>query len=199
MWAAWNILMEQVREKTPHFVPAVVEDAKVIISSQLGEPYRFRNRFDALFQVLKLAWQNDAFFALICYRAQARLDVLNVPVLPRIAHKLAMSTAQVCIGRTVIMHPGVVLGHGQVVIQGFTEIHPGVAIGPWASIGIRKGDFRGPTIERDVQVGTHTSLLGHFTVQRGATIAAGAVVLGDVPANATVAGVPAKVVSGGPA
>ena len=32
-----------------------------------------------------------------------------------------------CIGRTVVMHPGVYLGHGQVVVDGFVEIHSGAA------------------------------------------------------------------------
>ena len=58
------------------------------------------------------------------------------------------------IGDPVVMHPGVHLLHGQVVIDGVTEIHPGVVIGPFVSIGLVKGDIGGPTIEEDVRVGT---------------------------------------------
>ena len=41
--------------------------------------------------------------------------------------------------------------HGQVVIDGIVEIQPGSVIGPFVTIGLRAGDVRGATIERDVQ------------------------------------------------
>ena len=63
-----------------------------------------------------------------------------MPVLPRIAHRLAMVLAQVSIGDPVVMHPGVYIVHGQVVIDGLAEIHPGVTIAPWVTIGLRAGD-----------------------------------------------------------
>ena len=157
------------------------------------ERAEFHGRLDALVQVLRLAWATDAFFALVCYRAQARLQALGVPVLPRIAHGLAMASAQVCIGKTAIVRPGVVLGHGQVVIDGFVEIRRGVLIMPGVTIGLRS-DARGPTVEENVYIGTGAKILGNVTVGRGSRIGANAVVLDDVPAGATVVGVPARVV-----
>ena len=50
---------------------------------------------------------SDAFLAQACYRAKARLQSLGVPVLPFIAHRLAMMTAQVCIGDPVVVRPGI--------------------------------------------------------------------------------------------
>jgi serine O-acetyltransferase len=138
---------------------------------------------------------SDAFLALAFYRAQARLDAIGVPVLPRVAHRLAMMTAQVCIGRAVLIHPGVYLTHGQVVIDGFIEIHSGVVILPWVTIGLRAGNYRGPTIGRDVCIGTGAKVLGSIIVHRGAQIGANAVVIHDVPARATVVGIPARPVS----
>jgi serine O-acetyltransferase len=140
-------------------------------------------------------WTSDAFLAQAFYRAQARLDALRVPVLPRVAHRLAMITAQVCIGRTVLVHPGVYLGHGQVVVDGFVEIHSGVVILPWVTIGLRDNNPQGPTIGRDVRIGTGAKVLGSITVHRGAQIGANAVVVDNVPAHATVVGVPARRVS----
>lgn len=58
---------------------------------------------------------------------------------------------------------------------------------------------RAPIIGCDVLVGCGAKLIGPITVGDGARIGANAVVLDDVPAGATVAGVPAKVVKRGDA
>lgn len=49
-------------------------------------------------------------------------------------------------------------------------------------------------VEGDNLIGFNATLVGPLTVHGGAIVAAGAVVVTDVPANAVVAGVPAKVV-----
>ncbi len=51
--------------------------------------------------------------------------------------------------------------------------------------------MHGATIERDVSVGTGAKVIGNVRVGAGAVIGANAVVVGDVPAGATVGGVPA--------
>jgi serine O-acetyltransferase len=189
----WDVMMARTRSKTPHFVAAVATDAKMLATVR-GERNRFRGRFDAMCQAIRLMWVSDAFFAQTLYRAQARLDALGVPFFPRLMHRLAISSGQVCIGRAVVMHPGVCIAHGQVVIDGFAEIHRGVVILPSVTIGLRHGDPRAPTIEQYVRIGTGAKVLGHITVRRKAQIGANAVVLEDVPAGATVVGVPARIV-----
>ena len=49
-------------------------------------------------------------------------------------------------------------------------------------------------IGNDVWIGAHATILSGVTVGNGAVIAAGAVVTKDVPENAVVAGVPAKII-----
>jgi serine O-acetyltransferase len=188
----WDLMMARTRTKTPRFVEAVVADAK-LFSARRGERDQFRGRFDAAFRTFRLFWISNAFLGQACYRAQARLDSLGVPVLPRLMHRLAMITGQVCVGRSVIVHPGVVIAHGQVVIDGFAEIHRGVCVLPSVTIGLRHGDVRGPTIERNVRVGAGAKVLGRITVGHDAVVGANAVVIDDVPAGATVEGVPARV------
>jgi serine O-acetyltransferase len=185
---SWNAA---VRGRHPHFVHALIADAKVTAAYR-SERSEFHGRLDALAQALRLMWVSDAFFAQACYRAKARLQSLRIPILPRVAHRVAMMTAQVCIGDPVVVRPGIYLAHGQVVIDGFVEIQRGVVIFPWVTIGLRAGDFRGPTIGRGVQIGTGAKVIGPVTVGANAQIGANAVVVDDVPANATVVGLPAK-------
>ena len=67
-----------------------------------------------------------------------------------------------------------------------------MVISPFVTIGLRAGDVRGPTVERSVNIGTGAKLIGPIRVGEGATVAAGAVVVEDVPAGTTVLGVPAR-------
>jgi serine O-acetyltransferase len=160
-----------------------------------GERYEFRSRLDTVAQVGRLAWVSDAFLAQALYRVKARLQALGVPVLPRIAHRLAIALAQVSIGDPVIVHGGVYILHGQVVVDGLVEIHPGAVIGPFVTIGLRAGDVRGATIERNVSIGTGAKVIGPVTIGAGARVGANAVVVEDVPAGVTVVGAPAKPVA----
>jgi serine O-acetyltransferase len=137
-------------------------------------------------------WVSDAFFAQACYRAKARLQSLRIPIIPRVAHRLAMMTAQVCIGDPVVVQPGSYLAHGQVVIDGFVEFQRGVVIFPWVTVGLRAGEFRGPTIGRGVHIGTGAKVIGPVTIGANAHIGANAVVVDDVLANTTVVGLPAR-------
>ena len=122
----WDAASASARSKQPRFVAALVADAKVTASVR-GERAKFHGRIDTLLQVLRLMWSRDAFLAQAFYRAKVRLQVLGVPVLPGIAHRLAIITGQLYIGDTVVVHPGVFIGHGMVVIDGFVEIHRGRA------------------------------------------------------------------------
>ncbi len=105
----------------------------------------------------------------------------------------------VSIGRHVEIGPGLILPHGQVVIDGNVRIGRDCAINPWVTIGLtgsrRFGfDARGPLVGDRVFIGTGARLLGPITIGDGARIGANAVVLEDVPANATVVGMPARVI-----
>ena len=158
-----------------------------------GERHEFRSPLDATLQLLRLALVSDAFLAQALYRAKARLQGLGVPLLPRLAHRLAMVAAQVSIGDPVVVEPGIYILHGQVVIDGTVEIGSGVTIAPWVTIGLRAGNYQGATIERDVSIGTGAKIIGPVRIGEGATIGANAVVVDDVPPGVTVVGVPARV------
>src|SRR4051812_34472367 len=186
-----------IRSRHPRLREALVADLK-ITALYRGERYEFKSRLDAALQALRLVWVSDAFLAQALYRLKARLQALGVPLLPRVAHRLAMALAQVSIGDPVVMEPGVYIIHGQVVIDGLVEIGSGAVIAPFVTIGLRAGDLRGPTLEHHVSIGTGAKVIGNVRIGEGATIGANAVVVSDVPAGVTAVGAPARPVVSAP-
>ncbi len=186
-----NAFLRDLRARHPRLRDAIPADVK-ITAMYRGERHDFRSKGDLLLAGLRLAWVSDAFLAHLLYRVKARLQGLGVPIIPRIAHHLAIIVGQVAIGDPVVMASGVYLVHGQVVIDGIVEIGPEVVISPFTTIGLRAGDFNGPKLERGVMVGTGARLIGDIRIGAGATIGANAVVVSDVEPGTTVVGVPAK-------
>lgn len=84
---------------------------------------------------------------------------------------------------------GVVIGETTVIGDNCT-IYQNVTLG---GTGKDTGK-RHPTLGNNVLVGSGAKVLGPFKVGDNARIAAGAVVLSEVPANATAVGVPARIV-----
>lgn len=101
------------------------------------------------------------------------------------------------------IHPGATIGrrfvidHGHGIVIGETaEIGDDVLIYQGVTLGGTGKDVgkRHPTIGNNVMISSGAKVLGPFKVGDNSRIAAGAVVLEEVPANSTVVGVPAKVV-----
>ena len=88
---------------------------------------------------------------------------------------------------------GVVVG-GTAVIEDDVSILQNVTLG---GTGKESGD-RHPKIRRGVLIGAGAKILGNIEVGHCSRVAAGSVVLQPVPPNATVAGVPARVVGRAP-
>jgi len=180
-----------VESRHPTLWQAVLADAEITTRFRMEE-WKVRSRAGAICQALRLMWVSDAFLAQCLYRVKTRFQVLGIPVLPRIAHRLAMISAQVCIGDPVVVQPGIYLAHGQVVIDGIVHVDAGAVIFPWVTIGLQAGNLQGPTIERDVHIGTGAKILGPVTIGAGAHIGANAVVVHDVRPASTVVGIPAR-------
>ena len=99
------------------------------------------------------------------------------------------------------IHPGATLGrrifidHGAGAVIGETaEIGDGVTLYQGVTLGgtsLEPGK-RHPTIGSNVVIGSGAQVLGPITVHEGARVGSNAVVLKDVPAGATMVGIPAK-------
>ena len=130
----------------------------------------------------------------------------------RVAHKLykkghyvmARWISQRAVRKTGIeIHPGATIGkglfidHGSGVIIGETAelgdnitLYQGVTLG---GTGKEQGK-RHPTLGNNVLVGAGAKVLGSFKIGDNCRIAAGSVVLQEVPANCTVVGIPGRIV-----
>ena len=101
------------------------------------------------------------------------------------------------------IHPGATIGrrlvidHGTGIVIGETaEIGDDVLLYQGVTLGGTGKDSgkRHPTIGNNVLIGAGAKVLGPFKVGDNARIAAGAVVLEEIPAESTAVGVPARVV-----
>ena len=101
------------------------------------------------------------------------------------------------------IHPGATIGrrlvidHGTGVVIGETaEIGDDVLIYQGATLGGtgKETGKRHPTIGNGVMIGAGAKVLGPFKIGDHSLIAAGAVVLEEVPPNCTAVGVPARVI-----
>lgn len=101
------------------------------------------------------------------------------------------------------IHPGATLGrrlfidHGTGVVIGETaQVGDDVTIYQGVTLGGTGKDIgkRHPTIGNHVLIGSGAKVLGPFRIGDGSNIAAGAVVLTEIPPNSTAVGVPARVV-----
>ena len=108
------------------------------------------------------------------------------------------------------IHPGATLGknlfidHGMGVVIGETSevgdnvtIYHAVTLGgssPSINSEKQRHEKRHPTIGHDVVIGSGAQIIGPVKVGNNSRIAANAVVVKDVPTNATMVGIPAKAV-----
>ncbi|HTL67697.1 MAG TPA: acyltransferase [Lacunisphaera sp.] len=90
----------------------------------------------------------------------------------------------ICSG--VTLEADVFVGHGVMFINDRNPRTATAGTGAWKMERV--------TVKRGASIGSGALVFGGITIGEGAMIGAGAVVLKDVPAGATVAGVPARLV-----
>lgn len=137
------------------------------------------------------------FIALLYYRLSHKLYLKKRYFLARWISQHAVKKTGIEIHPGAIIGDGLFIDHGQGVVIGETAIigndvtiYQGVTLG---GTGKESGK-RHPTIGNNVLISAGAKVLGSFNVGDNSKIGAGSVVLKEVPENATVVGIPAKVI-----
>ena len=163
-----------------------------------------REQFETVFRedpaaksVIEILLCYPGFHAILMHRLAHKLYEMKLPLIPRVVSQISR------LFTGIEIHPGAKIGrrffidHGMGVVIGETTeigddvlLYQGVTLG---GTGKEQGK-RHPTLGNGVVVGTGAKVLGSITVGNHAKIGAGSVVIHPVPDNATVVGVPGKVV-----
>lgn len=147
---------------------------------------------------LDVALSYPGFHALLAHRLIRPLYLAGIPILPRFLANIVRFLTGVEIHPGARVGKGVFIDHGSGVVIGETaEIGDGCTIYQGATLGgtsLSHGK-RHPTLGRNVTIGVNASVLGAIVLGDNVKVGGGSVVVKDVPANATVVGVPARIVA----
>ena len=146
-----------------------------------AQPFLYYKGFHALeaFRVAHWLWRNDRN-ALALYLQNRISEVFAVDIHPAAS-----------IGKGILIDhaTSVIIGETAVVGDDVSMLHE-VTLG---GTGKESGD-RHPKVGNGVLIGAGAKILGNIIIGEGSKIAAGSVVLKEVPPHSTVAGIPARVI-----
>jgi serine O-acetyltransferase len=178
--------MSDAFQQSKEIQEAIRKDIEAVVrrdpaSRGFSEPFLHYKGFHALeaYRVSHWLWVNKRE-ALACYLQNRNSEVFAVDIHP---------AARIGKGILIDHATSVVIGETAVVDDDVSLLHE-VTLG---GTGKTTGD-RHPKIGRGVLIGAGAKILGNVRVGEGSKIAAGSVVLTDVPPHTTVAGVPAVAV-----
>ncbi|MDZ4691635.1 serine O-acetyltransferase [Terricaulis sp.] len=147
------------------------------------QPFLFFKGYNGLqaYRIAHWLWKQER--NILAYHLQSRIsELFAVDIHPN---------AKIGAGVFIDHAHGIVIGETAVVDDDVSMLHS-VTLGGTG----KEGGDRHPKIRRGVMIGAGAKVLGNIEVGEDARIAAGSVVLEDVPPRCTVAGVPAKPVGG---
>ena len=152
----------------------------------------------AAISTIEVLFAYPGFHARQFHRLAHALFRWHVPVLPRLVSHISRFLTGIEI------HPGANIGEGFFIDHGM-----GVVIGETSEIGDNVTLYQGvtlggtshqrakrhPTLGNNVVVGVGAQLIGDITIGDNTKVGAGSVVVTSAPADATVIGVPGRVVA----
>lgn len=179
-------IFEEAYRKEPAIIRAAEIDIKAIRSrdpacNSYSTPLLFYKGFHALqsHRVAHWLWGQERH-SLAFYLQNQMSAIFGVDIHP---------AAQIGCGIMLDHATSIVIGETAVVEDDVTMLH-GVTLG---GTGKESGD-RHPKVRQGVLIGASASIIGNIEIGEGAKVGAGSVVMKDVPAHVTVAGVPAEIV-----
>ncbi len=157
-----------------------------------------RERDPAATSALEIILFYPGFQARQLHRLAHTLRAAKAPLLPRLISHLNRAITGIEIHPGAKIGDGFFIDHGMGVVIGETaeigdncHLYQGVTLGGTST----RREKRHPTLENNVEVGAGAKLIGAITIGENASVGAGSVVVTNVPANATVVGVPGHIVA----
>lgn len=152
----------------------------------------------AAVSALEIILAYPGFHARQFHRTAHTLYRWRVPVLPRLLSHINRFLTGIEIHPGATFGEGVFIDHGMGIVIGETAvigdgtlIYQGVTLGGTSRLKKK----RHPTLGKNVVIGVGAQLIGDITIGDNSKIGAGSVVISSVPPNATVIGVPGRVVA----
>lgn len=130
------------------------------------------------------------------YRVAHFLYRHHIPVLPKLIYYMTYMLFNSSVPASCKIGKKTKFGYGGigVVIHARAEIGDNCIIGQNTTIGGRSGHYAVPKIGNNVEICAGSRVLGPIVIGNNVIIGANAVVIHNVPDNAVVAGVPAKII-----
>lgn len=176
---------------------AAFENDPSILQAVAADMIAVKDRDPACPDILTPLLYFKGFQALSCYRVAHYLWQNDRTQLAFYLQSLIAETFAVDIHPAAKIGSGILLDHATGFVAGETSvIQDDVSILHAVTLGgtgKERGD-RHPKIQSGVLLGAGAKILGNVTIGEGAKVGAGSVVLKDVPAHCSVAGVPAQIV-----
>jgi serine O-acetyltransferase len=152
----------------------------------------------AAVSTLEILLAYPGFHARQYHRIAHTLFKWHIPLLPRLISHLSRFLTGIEIHPGATIGEGFFIDHGMGVVIGETTVigdnvtlYQGVTLGGTSHLRAK----RHPTLGDNVVVGVGAQLIGDITIGENTKVGAGSVVVSSAPANATVVGVPGRVVA----
>ncbi len=188
---------QRTAKETARLSQAAARNGKEIFDDIKEEIRVIRDRDPAARNDLEVLLLYSGLHAIIAYRISNKLYLSKHYFGARTVSQLARFFTGIEI------HPGATIGkrffidHGAAVVIGeTTEIGDDCTIYQGVTLGGTGKDTgkRHPTLGNNVMIGAGAKVLGPMRIGDNSKVAAGAVVLTEIPDNCTAVGIPAKVV-----
>ncbi len=175
------------------------KDCRRLIAADI---YRYHGRFNRILFLKECVWGIGARFSiwyrLAGYFKQKSRKFLPFYVVAKLFHRRYMFKFGIDIPVTTPIGSGLYIGHfGALVVSHLARIGKNCNLSQGVTIAaVFRGSRSGaPMIGDNVYLGPGSKVVGKVTIGNNVAIGANCVVTRDVPDNAVVVGVPAKVIS----
>lgn len=180
-------LFRTLFKQNPLIVESMAADLQAIVDRDAAchnalEPLLFFKGFHALatYRIAHQLWKENRHLMALFFQSVGS-EVFGVDIHP---------AAQIGCGILLDHGTGFVVGETAIIENDVSMLHE-VTLG---GTGKEKGGARHPIVRSGVLIGAGAKVLGRVEIGECAKVAASSVVLEDVPAHTTVAGVPAVIV-----